>query len=213
MFQARELAAKLCRVGVWGVILIGTGAANWIDPAPLGTAQSGTSTAPAVTPANPAVSILRGAQRAAIPATAPATSGLTVTQWRFSDRLAADPNQPPQGNIVAGSPLYLWLVLDGTQAAVDGMRGNRGLAIQVHWARDSASGAPDLVTPLTVGRPGLADTFEQQVQRKGFFEWHSWARKDTLSPGAWTVSLTYPDGSPLSCGQDAQPCRFQINVS
>jgi hypothetical protein len=212
MLRTKRLAAQLCRIGACGAVLIGTGAANWIDPKPLGEAETGTSTATVATAGPPAASIPLPQQSAVAPQTGAASSGLGVTQWRFSDRLGADPNQPPAGNIAAGKPLYLWLVLDGTGAAVDDMRSN-GLMIQVHWVRDSASGAPDLVTQLTVGRPGLADTFEQQVKRKGFFEWHSWARKDTVSPGTWTVSLTYPDGRPLSCGQDAQPCRFQVNVS
>ena len=63
-----------------------------------------------------------------------------------------------------------------------------------------------------IGRPELAGALEQQVRRGGFFEWHSWAEKDHLSAGTWTVSVTYPDGQPLPCGPDAQPCRFTINV-
>jgi hypothetical protein len=81
--------------------------------------------------------------------------------------------------------------------------------------RESVSGpagVANLVTDLTIGRPGFADAFEEQVRRRGFFEWHGWARKDALSPGMWTVSLTSSDGQLLLCGQDAQPCRFTINV-
>jgi hypothetical protein len=37
------------------------------------------------------------------------------------------------------------------------------------------------------------------------------ARKDYLSPGAWTMSVTYPDEQPLVCGPDAQPCNLTIN--
>jgi hypothetical protein len=211
MSRTRRLTAELGRVGICGVLLIATGAANWIDPAPLGEPETGASTV--ATAGQPAASIPLPPPSAVAPQPAAASSGLEVAQWRFSNRLGVDPNQPPPGNIVAGKPLYLWLVLDGTQTAVDDMRANLDLGIVVHWARDSASGAPDLVTRLTVGRPELADTFEQQVRRKGFFEWHSWARKDTLSPGDWSISLTYPDGRPLSCGQDAHPCQFQIKVS
>jgi hypothetical protein len=213
MFQARTVAAQICRFGVCGAILIGAGAANWIDPAPIGESETGPPTASSIAPPSPLrASALIGRQIAAAPEAAVASSGLAVMRWGFSDRPAAQPNQPPQGTIAAGRPLYLWLVLDGTQAAVNDMRANQGLAIEVHWMRDSSSGAPDLVTPLTVGRPGLAGIFEQQVRTKGFFEWHSWARKDTLSPGPWTVSLTYPNGRPLLCGSDAQPCRFKINA-
>jgi hypothetical protein len=114
-----------------------------------------------------------------------------------------------------GRPVYLSMTLDGTQAAIDRMQAGAPLAIQVHWTRDNAGtapGAPDLVTDLTIGRPGLASALDGEVHRSGYFEWHTWARKDNLSPGPWTVSVTYPDGQPLTCGQEAQPCRFTINV-
>jgi hypothetical protein len=114
-----------------------------------------------------------------------------------------------------GRPVYLSMTLDGTQAAIDRMQAGPPLTIQVHWTRDNAGaapGAPNLVTDLTIGRPGLAATLDGDVRRKGYFEWHTWARKDYLSPGPWTVSVTYPDGQLLTCGADAQPCRFSITV-
>jgi hypothetical protein len=216
MFQTRKLAAQLGGAAVCGVVLIGTGAANWINPAPLAGAETeasaGLRAAPPATATAPAP--LRR-QTATLPRAATGEPGLRVAQWLFSNRLAADPNQPPpQGRppASAAEPLYLWLVLDGNQAAIDDMRAGGGLKIEVHWVRDSASGAPDLVTVLTVGGPGLADTLAQEVRRRGFFQWHSWTRKDTLSAGTWTVFLTYPDGKPLPCGPDAQPCRFEINL-
>jgi hypothetical protein len=128
-------------------------------------------------------------------------SGITVSRWEFSPA-------------VTGRPLYLSMTLAGTQAALNRMQAGP-LTIEVHWVRDnagSASGAPNLVTDLTIGRPDLAGALAGEVRRKGFFEWHSWARKDALAPGTWTVSLTHPDGQPLSCGPDAQPCRFTLTV-
>jgi hypothetical protein len=95
------------------------------------------------------------------------------------------------------------------------MRANRPLNIEVHWVRDagpSPIGAPNLVTSLTIGRSDWADRFEQRVRSQGFFEWHSWARKDTLSPDDWTVSVTGPNGQPVACGHDGQPCQFSIHV-
>ena len=35
------------------------------------------------------------------------------------------------------------------------------MKIQVHWARETTNGAPNLVTELTVGRPDLVDTLQQ----------------------------------------------------
>jgi len=142
-------------------------------------------------------------------------TGIVVAQWGFGYSLENAQKQVPQANVVHGRPLYLLITLNGMQAAVDRMRADRRLAIEVHWVRESVSGpagVANLVTDLTIGRPGFADAFEEQVRRRGFFEWHSWARKDALSPGMWTVSLTSSDGQLLLCGQDAQPCRFTINV-
>ena len=189
---------QLRRLLLCSAALIATGAATWIDP-------------PAAD--SPAPAVLRGSDIEPAPqskaAAAPQISGepalgsgITVARWEFS------PTKP-------GRPVYLSMTLDGTQAAIDHMQTGTPLMIQVHWIRDNAGtapGAPNLVTDLTIGRPGLAATLDGDVRRKGYFEWHTWARKDYLSPGPWTVSVTYPDGQPVTCGSDAQPCRFSINV-
>jgi hypothetical protein len=190
---------RITRTVLGPVLLIATAGATWIDP-PTGE--------------SPPATVLRGSHldataqsKAAPPAPQAASgvaspeSGITVARWEFSPT-------------TQGRPVYLSMTLDGTQEALDRMQAGP-LTIQVHWTRDSAGtapGAPDLVTDLTIGRPGLASAFDGDVHRKGYFEWHTWARKDYLSPGAWTVSVTYPDGQPLACGPDAQPCRFSINV-
>jgi hypothetical protein len=191
---------RITRTLLGPVFLIATAAATWINPPPF---QS------------PPPTVLRGSHiplgvesKAVAPApqlasgVAASEAGITVTRWEFSPT-------------TAGRPVYLSMTLDGTQAAIDRMQAGPPLTIQVHWTRDNAGtapGAPDLVTDLTIGRPGLTSTLDGDVHRKGYFEWHTWARKDNLSPGAWTVSVTYPDGQPLACGPDAQPCRFTINV-
>jgi hypothetical protein len=107
------------------------------------------------------------------------------------------------------------MTLDGGAAAVDYIRSRGGIAIEVHWTRESQTGtraAPNLVTRLSIGHRGLAGALAAEVRRSGFFVWHSWAEKSTLSPGTWAVSLTYPDGRPLACGQPPTPCRFRIAV-
>ena len=122
--------------------------------------------------------------------------------------MGIQPNAPLQ-------PVYPAMRLYGTQAAIDRTQTDPALTIQVRWVRDNVDWAPgdlNLVTDLTIGGRGLAAALGDDVRRKGFFEWNTWARKDYLSPGAWTVSVTYPDGQPLACGPDAQSCRFTINV-
>ena len=178
-------------------IATATGAAMWVNP----TDQS------------PSPTVLRGPLSEAAPpskeAGAPQASGVaalgsgvTVARWEFSPTTSLQ-------------PVYLSMTLYGTQAAIDRMQTDPPLTIQVRWVRDNAGWAPgdlNLVTDLTIGGRGLAAALGDDVRRKGFFEWNTWARKDYLSPGAWTVSVTYPDGQPLACGPDAQSCRFTINV-
>jgi hypothetical protein len=194
-----RIAAGIARLVTGAAIPIATGAATWIDPAPVTeppVRQHQVSAVPKANSAAPGAQIGLPAQPGD---KAPAVSGIRVAQWEFSP-------------VALGRPVYLSMTLDGTQAAIDRMRANRPATIQVRWTRDAANGAPDLVTELTVGQPSLPAALAGEVQRRGYFEWHSWARKDTLSPGTWTVSLTYSDGTPLPCGQQAQPCRFTINV-
>ena len=178
-------------------IAAATVAAMWVNPAD----QS------------PPPTVLHGPRSEAAPpskaAAAPQTSGeavlrseITVARWEFS------PTTPLQ-------PVYLSMTLFGTQAAIDRMQNGPPLTIQVRWVHDNAKLAPgdsNQVTDLTIGGPDLAAALDDDVRRNGYFEWNTWARKDYLTPGPWTVSVTYPDGQPLPCGADAEPCRFTINV-
>jgi hypothetical protein len=177
------------------VTLMITAGATWINPpAQPGAPPAERSQAPIAL--HPESGIVPNTGTDAV-----ADSGITVTRWEFSPA-------------VPGRPVYLSMTLGGTQTAIDRMQSGP-LAIQVHWVRENAGaepGAPNLVTDLTIGRPDLTGALGGEVRRKGFFEWHSWARKDTLGPGTWTVSLTYRDGQPLRCAPDAQPCRFTLNV-
>jgi hypothetical protein len=132
----------------------------------------------------------------------PGESGLTVSRWEVSPA-------------IAGRPIYLSMTLAGTQAVLDRMQ-TGPLRIEVHWVHDNAAtapGAPNLVTDLTIGRPDLAGALAGEVRRKGFFEWHSWARKDTMAPGTWTVSLTYPRPAgrpPVRCA--LQPFNLPLSA-
>src|ERR1700747_1364298 len=74
-----------------------------------------------------------------------AMSGIKVAQWHLSDQAENLPNRSPQSDFAAGRPLYLSMTLDGTQEAIDAMRANRPLNVEVHWVREagpSPIGAP-----------------------------------------------------------------------
>jgi hypothetical protein len=194
-----RIAARIGWLAAGAAIPIATGAATWINPEPVTQAPVRHHQVSALPKADiPAPHPPIGLSAQPGPNLA-SDSELTVARWVFS------PATP-------GRPVYLSMTLDGSQAAIDRMRSDRPLTIQVHWTRDTASGAPNLTTDLMIGRPGLASALASEVRRQGYFEWHSWASKDTLSPGQWTISLSYPDGTPLACGPDRQPCRFTLNV-
>jgi hypothetical protein len=105
----------------------------------------------------------------------------------------------------------LTLLLHGNMAAVDQLRSDGKLSVEVHWTHQGAGGAPDLVTELPVGKPQLASVLAGEVEKQGYFSWHSWALKRDLGPGPWSVSVTLPDGTPVPCAPQGQPCQLSLN--
>lgn len=182
------------------------GGAGWVNPGP-GPAPAPERNAPkgpmASAPLPPA---------ATPNATAP---GLVVTAWSLGGNPspAAYHSGPPE--VPRGRPFYIRLTLEGGAAALDAMQAQGGLPIVVHWTPETAPAlppAPALSTRLVVGDARFAARLAGEVAHKGRFTWHSWAEKDTLSPGRWSVSLTYPGGEPLVCGAEQRPCRFSFEV-
>jgi hypothetical protein len=180
---------------------LGSTAARWTNPPPEPTAAPVSPPAP-------------HARAAAQPAGGDlAQPAVAVTQWGFrsGNSEIASASEP----VPAGRPLILRIVFDGNLATAEQIRIRGGIAIEVRWTRetsDTAPGAPNLVTRLTIGNRGLADSLAAEARRTGFFVWHSWAEKRSLSPGTWNVSVTYPNGQPLACGNPPAPCRFHIAV-
>jgi hypothetical protein len=215
MFPIRRIEVGLCRLGACAVA-IGAGVVVGSGSYP-GRPQLDTPSATRVetTQNEPPPQTAVNTENAPPVQPSAAMPGIEVAQWHLSDQAERIPNRSPQSDFAAGRPVYLSMTLDGTQEAIDAMRANRPLTVEVHWVREagpSPIGAPNLVTNLRIGRRDLADRFEQRVRSEGFFEWHSWARKDALSPGDWTVSVSGPNGQPLACGHEGQPCQFSIHV-
>lgn len=154
------------------------------------------------------------------PAGPPAPNGaegppLVVSAWGLGSNPSLAAYSVAAAAIPSGRPFYIWLKLEGNAAALDAMQAEGGLPVVVHWTPDTANAgppAPPLTTRLVVGNPRLAPALAGEVEHTGHFTWHTWTRKDTLSPGRWSVSLTYPGGKPLACGQELRPCRFSFTV-
>jgi hypothetical protein len=190
--------ALLCAAAATAII-----GANWVDPVAKPAAGRASAEPPLHGSSTPARASRRastepplqgsGIPRSAAGAAADQSSPLEIVQWTLQ-----------HGRLI--------LTVHGNQQAVDRLRAGEPLAIRVHWARESSAGsAPELVTELRIGSPGLASAFAAQVQHNGYFEWHSWAQKSSLGRGAWSVSLTYPDGRPVSCAGQG-PCHISFNA-
>ncbi len=207
------MMTMLWRCALGGAILSLATAAEPLTPLDLHQSTGDSSPPPAAAPpvappASPGAATL--ARGGALPAP------IVVSQWGFSESSPDGGHQATPTRIAPGQRLYLSMTLSGSEAAAARMRAQGALAIDVHWthaAGGPSPAAPDLVTQLHVGHRGLAPKLAAEARRQGHFEWHTWARKDTLSPGQWSVSLTYGDGQPVLCGRiTVHPCRFAINV-
>jgi hypothetical protein len=149
------------------------------------------------------------------PLTSAAGPPLVAAAWGLGSNpsLAAYSSAPARAQ--PGRPFYIWLTIEGNAAALDAMRAEGGVPIVVNWAPEAATAlpsAPALTTRLVVGNAGVASRLAGEVARTSHFIWHTWAEKDTLSPGQWSVSLTYPGGQPLACGPELRPCRLSFEV-
>lgn len=197
------------RLALCSAVALAAAAAHWVTPPP----RTQLPTAAPVPQSVPVPHARHAPPMAGRSGGDFAGPGLAVTRWSL--RSADGEDIAAGGHAPAGQPLTLSFTLDGNAAAVNQIRASGSIAIEVRWRRQSgagAPGAPDLVTRLAIGQPGLADRLAAEVRRTGVFAWHGWAQKTSLSPGFWTVSLTYPDGTPLACGDPPAPCRFRIAV-
>jgi hypothetical protein len=120
---------------------------------------------------------------------------------------------PTQALEVAGWTLAggrLTLLFRGTEAALDRLKSDGRLAVEVHWLEGDEDAGEGPVTELPVGSPNLVSALAGEVKRYGFFTWHSWAQRRGSSSGA---VLTWPDGTPVPClSQQQQPCRLSFNA-
>lgn len=204
MIEKRKRGSGFGRLLLAAAAAVVATGASWVNPPP--------------TPPAPASRGVEGAT-----AIAGAEPPLTVSAWEFSrvleGRAAAVLRFP-------GGPLYLRFEVRGGERATAALRAQGSLPIEVHWTppAGAAPSAPALMTEMRVGRPDLVQRLAGETRRTGSFLWHMWAQKTTLSPGSWTVSLTYPDGRPLACAPAGpprsnmsrktpnEPCRFTIDI-
>ena len=191
--RAEKLAVLFGRVVLCGAVILAAGGAGWVNPRP-GSPPTEQPNAPMTSAAGPP---------------------LVVSAWGLGSNPSLAAYSAAAAAIPSGRPFYIWLKLEGNAAALDAMQAEGGLPVVVHWTPETANAgppAPALTTRLTVGNAGVATRLAGEVARQGHFTWHTWAEKYTLSPGRWSVSLTYPGGEPLACGQELRPCRFSFTV-
>lgn len=115
------------------------------------------------------------------------------------------------------APLNLWMLVKASPGALKALAERGKLPIFHQWFRlaiagTSAEGATEMIDSIALdaGRPDLLRQLGLEVERRGFFDWRTWSRKDNIRAGTWLVRIKYADNTPVRCG--GQPCEFRITV-
>lgn len=117
--------------------------------------------------------------------------------------------------------LYLWMRIKAHQGALDRLVSEGKLPIRHQWYRESLLGVlsegsaememiDDIAIPAA--RKILARSLQTEINRRGFFDWHTWSVKQKIKSGTWQVRVVYADNSPVLCGEEHKPCEYLINV-
>ena len=173
-----------------------------------------------------------GVAVAAIPAQADDSQPrITVDDAAFTPAIGTD-RQPVQrvDHTAAGDQPYFWTLLSANAATLDQLRRLGKLPIQHAWRRyigsvvlESADpgklpGQLEGDIPLDLGTAALADRLQYEVDHSPThsFNWRTWSRKGTLTPGSWYVFLKYADGKPVICqvvSGTGVPCVYHLEVN
>ena len=116
---------------------------------------------------------------------------------------------------------YFWTRLEGNSAALETMRREGRLPIQHRWIHWIGGRWPDSTREvpteeweaklLAVGQIEIPERLAIEIESRQYFDWRTWSRRQTLTPGLWEVEVVDNDGMPLPCkGRDL--CRIMIEV-
>lgn len=142
---------------------------------------------------------------------------IEITQWAWTNGIHDRQYEKRYGATAPLAPLYLWMRIRGGQAALDRLEADGRLPIYHQWFRDaiygtSAEGASAMIDniKLEAGRREILGSLQREVDRRGYFDWRTWSRKDNIRRGNWRVRVVYGDNRPVLCG--GKPCEFVIHV-
>jgi len=143
---------------------------------------------------------------------------IEVASYKWTDQVTADRQYERTFTDTAPvAPLNLWMLVKASPEALKALAKRGKLPIYHQWFRlaitgTSAEGATEMIDsiPLDAGRADLVTRLGLEVERRGFFDWRTWSRKDNIRAGNWLVRVKYADNTPVRCG--GQDCEFRITV-
>jgi hypothetical protein len=118
---------------------------------------------------------------------------------------------------MARKRVSLWMELHGTTALLEKLKASNGKLIIHHvWRKYVFTSVETrLDQPLEIGRAEDLPKLAAQVAADGYFTWHTWSSKQSLSPGNWRVDLEFDDHEPVMChgdGDELHACFYPFEV-
>lgn len=115
--------------------------------------------------------------------------------------------------------LYLWMHVKGNRRALARLEADGKLPIRHKWFRHtltsiSPEGVMQVVDniPVPTARIEVLGKLKTEVAERSYFDWRTWSKKDNIHRGQWRVTVVYANNTPVTCGENREPCEFFIEV-
>ena len=125
------------------------------------------------------------------------------------------PEDIRDGEISAGTKLYVWMRAAGNKAALERLVDERRLPLRHVWSK-KAGPFWNVVETIRVSGDDLSDTDIQGLMReaseRGFFDWRTYSNKEHLESGLWKITIIDRLGQRIECRKTAAECEIFVDV-
>ena len=118
------------------------------------------------------------------------------------------------------APIVLWTRVHGANSALESLRKEDRLPIRHVWFVNCGSRYrfDELIDPIDVIDLGSVSTgtviqqLQTEVDNRGYFDWRTWSRKESVSTCWYTVRIVDNQDSPLYCEEIKADCELTIKL-
>lgn len=123
--------------------------------------------------------------------------GITVSDDQEKNKEPIDICE--NGGLFSGSKLYLWMKVKGYQEALDKLRQGGRVTIIQRWRFHYYGSESDRID-LSMRKlsPDIINKLQQEINRKGYFDWRTWGAKDNLKARRYEVDFLDEYSRPLN---------------